>query len=108
MAVAAAEDESSAGSVSLSSPVFFHIGPIPISEHIFSAWVVMAILVILSLVATRSLKLVPRGFQNLVELLIETLVGLIDQVAGPTGRSFAPVVMTLFLFILTANWMGTF
>src|SRR5438045_9230646 len=104
MAVAAAEEGSGEGGVSLASSVFFHIGPIPISEHIFSAWVVMAVLVILSLVATRSMKLVPRGFQNLVELLIETLLGLIEQVAGPKGRTIAPVIMTAFLFLLWANW----
>ena len=107
MAVAAAEEESGHGGSSLASPIFFHIGPIPISEHIFSAWVVMAVLVIVSLLATRSMKLVPRGLQNFVEIIVETLMGLVDQVAGPKGRSFAPVVMTAFLFILSANWLGT-
>jgi F-type H+-transporting ATPase subunit a len=108
MAVAAAEEGSGEGGVSLASPVFFHIGPIPISEHIFSAWVVMAVLVILSLIATRSMKIVPRGFQNLAEVIVETLMGLVEQVAGANGRKIAPVIMTAFLFILSANWLGTF
>jgi len=106
MAVAAQEEGGHGGS-ELASPILFHIGPVPISYHIFSAWVVMAVLVILSIVATRSMKLVPRGFQNLVEAIIETLMNTIEQTAGRTGRKFAPLVMTAFLFILTANWLGT-
>lgn len=105
MAVAAQEGE--AGGESLASPVFFHIGPIPISEHVFSSWVVMAVLVLLAIAATRSMKLVPRGLQNLVEVVIELLMKTIEQTAGPKGRRFAPVVMTAFLFILAANWLGT-
>jgi F-type H+-transporting ATPase subunit a len=106
MAVAAAEETAEHGS-SLESAVFFHIGPLEISEHIFSAWVVMALLVLVSLLATRNMKIVPGGLQNVMELVVETLVGLIEQTAGPKGRVFAPVVMTAFLFIISANWIGT-
>jgi F-type H+-transporting ATPase subunit a len=108
MATAAQEEGGHAGGgSSLGSSVFFHIGPMPISEHVFSAWVVMAVLVILSLVVTRNMSLVPRGFQNLVEVIIETLMNTIQQTAGPSGRKFAPLVMTAFIFILSANWLGT-
>jgi F-type H+-transporting ATPase subunit a len=107
-AVAAAEEAGEHGEGSgLVSPVLFHLGPIDISYHIFSAWVVMAVLVILSIVATRNMQLVPRGLQNLMEVIVETLMGLVEQTAGPKGRSFAPVVMTAFLFILASNWLGT-
>ena len=107
MAVAAAEETGGHGGSGMVSPVFFHLGPLEISEHIFSAWVVMAVLVIVSVLATRSMQLVPRGLQNVVEVVVEGLVGIIEQVAGSRGRAFAPVVMTAFLFILSANWLGT-
>jgi F-type H+-transporting ATPase subunit a len=108
LAVAAAEEAAEHGEGSgLVSPVLFHIGPVSISYHIFSAWVVMVVLVIVSILATRNMQLVPRGLQNFMEFIVESLMGLIEQTAGPKGRSFAPVVMTAFLFILTANWMGT-
>jgi F-type H+-transporting ATPase subunit a len=107
MAAETAGEEGGHGGSGLASPVFFHIGPVPISEHIFSAWVVMAVLVVLSILATSRMRLVPRGFQNLVEVIIEQLMNTIQQTAGPTGRRFAPVVMTAFLFILAANWLGT-
>jgi F-type H+-transporting ATPase subunit a len=107
MAVAAAEEAGEHGGEGLASPVFFHIGPLEISEHIFSAWVVMAVLVILAILATRSMQLVPKGLQNFMEVVVEQLMGLIEQTAGSKGRAFAPVVMTAFLFILAANWIGT-
>ena len=107
MAVAAAEEAGGHGGEGLASPVFFHIGPLEISEHIFSAWIIMAVLVILSILATHTMQLVPKGLQNFMEVVVEQLMGLIDQTAGSKGRAFAPVVMTAFLFILAANWLGT-
>jgi F-type H+-transporting ATPase subunit a len=100
----AAEEEASHG---LTSSVFFTIGPLEISEHIFSAWVVMAVLLLFSWAATRKLSLIPSGVQNVAEMVIETWVGIIEQTAGPKGRRFLSVVVTAFLFILFANWMGT-
>ena len=113
MAVAAAEaaEEHGGGGAhdptSLVSPVLFHIGPIPVTAHVVSAWVIMVILVGLSILATRNMQMVPRGLQNLFEVIVEGLINLIDQTAGPRGRQFAPVVMTAFLFILFSNWIGT-
>ncbi len=102
--VAYAAEEEAQG---LTSPVFFHIGPLEISEHIFSAWVAMAVLLLFSWAATRKMQLIPSGVQNLAETIIEAWVGIIEQTAGPKGRRFLPVVVTAFLFILFSNWLGT-
>lgn len=109
MAVAAAEEEASGGGhgSGLASEVVMRIGPLEISNHILGAWFVMLVLVVVAFLATRSMKLVPSGLQNFAEVIVEGLMGLIQQVAGPRGRAFAPVIMTLFLFILSANWLGT-
>jgi F-type H+-transporting ATPase subunit a len=107
ISVMQAAGEEGGHGISLTSPILFYIGPIPVSEHVFSAWIAMAVLLILSILATRGMKLVPRGLQNVMELAVETLLGTIDQTAGPKGRQFAAVVITAFLYILTANWLGT-
>jgi F-type H+-transporting ATPase subunit a len=67
----------------------------------------MLVLIVVAFLATRNMKLVPGGLQNLAEVIVEGLMGLIEQTAGSKGRAFAPVVMTAFLFILAANWLGT-
>jgi F-type H+-transporting ATPase subunit a len=106
-AVAAAEEQAAEHGSGLESHIFFTIGPFAISEHIFSAWIVMAVLVILSILATRNMQMVPRGLQNFMEVVVEALHNLILTTAGPKGKGFAPVVMTAFLFIIAANWIGT-
>ncbi len=103
-AIRAAEEE--AHGVSFASHTLFHLGPIRVSDVIFSAWVAIAVLMLIVFLATRKLEMVPSGLQNLVETVVEALMGIIDQTAGPRGRSFAPMVLAAFLFILTANWLG--
>lgn len=101
---AAAEEEHPLGPV---TKTLFKIAGIPVSDTVFSAWLIMAVLVGLAWLATRNLKLVPSGAQNLIEMIVEMWIGIIEQVAGPRGRRFLPLVLTAFLFILTSNWIGT-
>lgn len=93
-------------SIHIEATELFHIGPIPVTNTIFSAWLVMGVLVIASLVATRGMKLVPSGFQNFMEYVVEMLLGACERLAGRQGRQFLPFVATAFLFILVSNWMG--
>lgn len=103
-AIRAAEEE--AHGVEFASHTLFHLGPIRVSDVIFSSWIAIAVLMLIVFLATRNLKMVPSGLQNLVETVVEALMGIIDQTAGPRGRVFAPMVLAAFLFILTANWLG--
>lgn len=108
MAVAAQEAEGGGHGQSLTPDVVLRIGPLDITSHILAAWLVMLVLVVVSILATRNMKLVPSGLQNFVEMIIEALLGLIDQVAGSKGKGLIGyVTMTAFLFILTSNWLGT-
>jgi len=53
------------------------------------------------------MQLVPSGLQNLAEMVVETLLGMVEPVAGPKlGRRIFPLIASLFIFILTANWIG--
>lgn len=99
-------EKEAAAAVDFSSKKLFFLGPIPVTDSVFSTWVVIGVLMLLVFFATRNMKMVPSGFQNLVETVIEALMGIIDQTAGRNGRRFAPLVLTAFLFILTANWIG--
>ncbi|NOX99638.1 MAG: F0F1 ATP synthase subunit A [Verrucomicrobia bacterium] len=58
-------------------------------------------------VATRRMALVPDGKQNFVEFLIEFLYGQVEEIVGKkvAPRVF-PLLATLFIFILSANWFG--
>jgi F-type H+-transporting ATPase subunit a len=87
----------------IESPVF-HTSPVP--HHLAFTWVVMAILIVVGLVAARRPALVPRGAQNLMEAILEQVLSLLDDVIGPEGRRFMPLITTLGLFIFVSNLLG--
>lgn len=79
----------------------------PLTNTLLTSWLVMALLIVVSILATRQMKLVPSGMQNLLEAAIEAIFNLIKSVAGEErGRKFFPVVATIFLFVLVSNWLG--
>lgn len=87
--------------------VLWTVGFLNITNTLLTAWVVMAFLIIFSLIATRSMKLLPSGMQNFVEATIGFLVDQVVDIAGEkNGRRFFMVTATFFLFIISANWMG--
>jgi len=85
-------------------PPIFHLPWI--WDHVLYTWVVMLILIGVAWAATRNLSLVPRGAQNFVEVIIEQFIQMIDDVIGPEGRPYLPLIGTLGLFILVSNLMG--
>jgi F-type H+-transporting ATPase subunit a len=85
-------------------PPIFRLPGIP--DHVTYTWVVMIILAGLTFAASRNLQLVPRGLQNFLEVVLEQFQQMIDDVMGPEGRRYLPLIATLGLFILTANLMG--
>jgi F-type H+-transporting ATPase subunit a len=88
--------------------VLFHIAGVPVTNSIFTAWVVIAILVLFAYFSTRNMRSNPTGAQNFWELIIELWVGVTEQTMGRRrGRRFMPLVATAFLFILFSNWFGT-
>jgi F-type H+-transporting ATPase subunit a len=46
------------------------------------------------------------GARNILELLVEVVIGFSDSIIGKAGRKYVPLFATLFLFILTANLLG--
>ncbi len=85
-------------------PLFFHISGLPGS--IPYAWIAMFILIVFALVVRSSLKVVPTGAQNVAETLVEFLLDLAETSIGHMGRYFFPLIATLFLYILTCNFLG--
>lgn len=75
-------------------------------KHVFYSWVCMAVLVVVSLLIRRRLKLVPSGMQNVFEALIDTLENFICSTMGEAGRKYVPLLAGIFIYILSMNLMG--
>jgi F-type H+-transporting ATPase subunit a len=85
----------------------FQIGPLHFTNSMLTGLLVMAGLVIFFALITRRMQLVPGRGQNLVEVLIEFVVGLVEGTVGKAiGRRILPLIATLFIFILVANYTG--
>jgi len=69
--------------------------------------IVTGLVVIWSRISTRHMEVVPKGNQNIFEALVETLYNLFEGVVGKhmIPKVF-PLLATLFIFILAANWFG--
>ena len=78
---------------------------ISISNSIFTAWIVMAILVVLSILATARLSEQPGRLQNFFELIVQFLVDFMREAGGPGVVRFLPLFGSLFLFALFCNWL---
>ena len=71
-------------------------------------WMGLAIVavVLLMLVATSKRAIVPSRAQSMAELVYGFVYKMVEDVAGKDGVRFFPYIMTLFLFILSANLLG--
>ena len=85
-------------------PPIFRLPGIP--DQVLYMWMVMGILLVVAVVATRRLQVVPRGSQNFMEVVLEQFVNELDETIGHGGRRYLPLVATLGLFILASNLMG--
>src|SRR3981081_536424 len=105
---AAATAETASTTPQPPAELLFDIAGIPVTNTIFTAWIVIVILVLFAYFSTRNMKSIPSGAQNFWELIIELWVGVTEQTMGRRrGRRFMPLVATAFLFIVFSNWFGT-
>jgi F-type H+-transporting ATPase subunit a len=88
----------------LESHVLFAIGPVPISQPVATTWGIMAFLTIGSWLLTRRLALRPTRAQAALELVVETVAGQIRETMEAEPQRYLPLIGTLFLFLLVANW----
>lgn len=85
----------------------FEIFGLRVSSFVTTMWGIMAVILIISYFATRNLKKVPTGAQNVMEFIIQTLVGFFTGVMGEKrAKQFLPILATFFLFILFSNYSG--
>src|SRR5260370_13503560 len=78
-----------------------------ITNSMVVRWIVAIALLIFARIATRDMKGVPGGAQNLLEWLVESLFGFLESIIGPhLARRMFWFLATIFIFILSANWFG--
>lgn len=75
-------------------------------DTLIMTWMVAALVIVVTLFATRGRAMVPSGAQNAMEMVVEALLDQFKESLGPRYGQVVSVLLTMFLFILFANEFG--
>ena len=80
---------------------------LPVTNSMVVTWITALGLIVFARIATRNMKLVPQGAQNVWEWLVEGLQTFLEGIIGRhlVERTFW-FFASIFIFILAANWVG--
>ncbi len=93
--------------IDIKGEVLTTVGPLDITNTLFTSWVAMALLLLICIVAVRKVSMIPSGFYNFFEALIEGIYNFIVGIVGEkNGRRFFPLIATFFIYIAFANWLS--
>lgn len=87
---------------------YWQLGGLKVHGQVFIvSWVVIGLLLLASIAATRNIQRIPQGIQNLMEYALEFVRELAkNQLGEKEYRPWVPFIGTLFLFIFVSNWSG--
>ncbi len=100
--------------ISLPAETVFTVGPLNVTNTLIVTVIADIVLILFVLRATRKVRKgspeadLPRGTQNIFELIVDMLYGLSKSVAGSKAVKIFPWMATIFLFVLVANWTELF
>jgi len=93
--------------VSLSAETLFHIGPIPVTNSMLMMFIVMAAIILICRAIVGKAEVIPGRAQGGFEVIVEFLLDLVEKTAGKRlGRQVFPLVGSLFIYIIIANYSG--
>lgn len=87
---------------------YWRLGGLKLHGQVFmTSWIVIGLLLIASIIATRNVQRVPQGMQNFMEYALEFVRDIAkNQLGEKEYRPWVPFIGTLFLFIFVSNWSG--
>lgn len=82
-------------------------GILDVTGEVIMMWVILAVVAVLSLIATHNMKERPGKFQNVIETGIEYLDNFFAGIIGKkNSRKYFFFLGSLFIFIIFANYSG--
>lgn len=87
----------------------FSIFGLEVTSVITTMWLLMAVLLLVSYLATRNLSKLPESrLQNIMEFILEFILGFLTQTMGceEKAKKYFPVLASFFILILASNYSG--
>lgn len=75
-------------------------------ESIIFSFFIALVISLSFFLGSRSKEDIPGGFQNFLELIVETFRSLTISILGPDGEKYLPFLGTLFIYVLCMNLLG--
>ena len=101
----AAIEETMETQVVFTIPIF---GGIPVSSSVVVTWIIMAVIILLSIIFTRNLKLVPDKKQVIIEAFVSFLRNFCRDQVGEKGMRYFPYLSTVLIYLGFSNLIGLF
>lgn len=86
----------------------FSIFGLEVSSVVTTTWGLMAVIILVSFLATRHMEKVPQGrLQNFMEYAVEAILGFLTQVMSlENAKKYLPLLGSFFILILASNYSG--
>ena len=83
---------------------------IPITNGLIAAWATIIVLIVAAFFIGRRPTLIPGKMQNVFEMLFEFVLNYMEETLGSRALAerFFPLIVTIFLFVFTANELEFF
>jgi len=93
--------------VALAPEIIGNFWGLPVTNTLLMSWAVVIVLGILAFIIGGNVKLIPGRFQTLLESLFSFVYDYIAEIleSREMARKFFPLLLTIFLFIFTANML---
>lgn len=94
--------------IEIGAEKLFSIFGFPVTNSLLLEWAVVLAIVFSIQAMSRKMSLVPKGFQNLVETAVESLIDFMKGTLHSEKKAiqYLPYIGTFFLMIVLSNWAG--
>ena len=93
--------------IAIKPETLFELGGVAITNTLFTSFLVTILITLFALWARTQIKSVnkPSRGQMFVEMIVESILGIVQSVAGKRAWAFMPLIFGYFVFIAVNNWV---
>lgn len=93
--------------ISLTAETIFTLNNFfPVSNSIFTTWLVMLLITLLSIYISFKISKIPGYIQLIAELVVGGLHDFFEEILAEKNKIYFPYLATLFIYIILLNWTG--